>query len=82
MHPDATARDAVDARLSALTPAERFMRALALSAYVRALAWQGARLHAGAATPDAVRDRFLEQLYGAAVARDVRSRMAAGTRHG
>ncbi len=52
------------ARIRALSPAERLARALALSALGRELAWAGARRLAGAAGPDAVRRRYLEQAYG------------------
>ena len=72
-----TSPDRFDGLVTALTPGERFLRALALSAYARALAWQGARLHAGADGADAVLDRFLQQLYGADVAAEVRRRRAA-----
>lgn len=58
-----------------LSPSERFMRALALSAYVRQLAWQGAQQHAGARGEAAVIDRFLRQLYGADVAAAFRSKV-------
>ena len=75
MNPDETPTDRAARLLAALTPADRLRRALALSAYVRALAWQGARLHSGAGGPDAVRDRFLEQLYGSAVAGDMSARL-------
>jgi hypothetical protein len=65
---DAATRDALSAMLQQLSPSERFLRALALSAYVRQLAWQGARQHAGTRGEAAVVDRFLTQLYGADVA--------------
>lgn len=54
--------------IAAVPAAERLFRALALSAMVRALAWDGARQHTGRLGGDAVRDRFLLQLYGPAVA--------------
>ena len=50
------------------SPAERLLRALALSAYVRAVAWQGAVLHAEGQGEAAVIERFLRQLYGSDVA--------------
>ncbi len=56
------------ALLRQLSPSERFARALALSAYVRQLTWQGARRYAGAAGTPATIDRFLTQLYGAEIA--------------
>lgn len=51
---------------------ERFIRALALSALVRDLAWQGATRHAGHLGDDAVVERFLLQLYGSDIARQMR----------
>lgn len=75
MNSDETPSDRAARLLAALTPADRLLRALALSAYVRALAWQGAHLHSGASGADAVRDRFLEQLYGSDVAGDMRARL-------
>lgn len=51
-------------RLRALPPPERLLRALALTALVRDLAWQGATLHAGHLGAEGVLDRFLSQLYG------------------
>jgi len=64
-------------RLSALSPAERLGRALALSTLAREFAWAGAVLVAGSRGPDAVRDRFLEQVFGADTAGWVARRMAA-----
>ena len=58
--------------------ADRFIRALALSAYLRELAWQGAVLHAGQQGDTAVVDRFLLQLYGAGVARQFRAAREQG----
>lgn len=51
-----------------LTKSEQFVRALALSAYVRNLAWQGALRHSGSRGESATVDRFLTQLYGAKIA--------------
>ena len=51
-----------------LSKSERFVRALALSAYVRNLAWQGALRHSGSSGKAATVDRFLTQLYGAKIA--------------
>ncbi|MGH7627131.1 MAG: hypothetical protein ACREOJ_17675 [Gemmatimonadaceae bacterium] len=42
----------------------RLMRALALSALAREMAWCGARRHSGHLGKDAVTERFLQQLYG------------------
>jgi hypothetical protein len=76
MHPENARRDAAgltpeDGRASllrSLSLSERFVRALELSAYVRQLAWAGARRHAGAQNEKAVVGRFLRQLYGVDVA--------------
>ena len=54
--------------VAGMSMSERFVHALALSAFVRALAWQGAVLHAVSQDADAVVDRFVLQLYGAEVA--------------
>ena len=51
-----------------LPKSERFLRALALSAYVRNLAWQGALRHSRSSGEAATVDRFLTQLYGAKIA--------------
>lgn len=56
------------AMLEELPMSDRFVRAMALTAYVRGLAWQGAVLHSGGKGNDAVIDRFLRQLYGADIA--------------
>jgi hypothetical protein len=60
--------DTVRARQRALVagrpPAERLLRAFALSAFVREVAWAGAQRAVGERGPDAVRQRFLTQLYG------------------
>lgn len=82
MRSDTPAISRDDERLALLTPGERFLKALALSAYVRSLTWQGARLNAesqGAESQgnSAVVTRFLRQLYGDAVAQDVSARIAA-----
>lgn len=69
---DETTRAAYLAMLRRLSPSERFVRALALSAYVRQLAWQGARRHSSAQGETAVVARFLTQLYGADVAESFR----------
>jgi len=64
-------------RISALSPAERLSRALALSALAREFAWAGAQRVAGGHGPEAVRHRFLEQVFGADTAGWVASRIAA-----
>ena len=76
---DEVTREAHLAMLRQLSPSERFVRALTLSAYVRQLAWQGARKHAGAHGEAAVIDRFLTQLYGIDVAISFRA-SSVGTR--
>ena len=68
--------------LKELSKSDRFVRALALSAYVRRLAWQGAALHAGAQGADAVTHRFLLQLYGADIAHRVGIARRSGPRDG
>ena len=65
MFSDTTVPSGYDGQMTQLTPSERFLRALALSAYVRGLAWQGARLNADTA---GVALRFVRQLYGDDVA--------------
>ena len=66
MLPDTTAPMQAQhhALLATLSPAERVLRALTLSAFVRDVAWAGAERAAGEHGPEAVRERFLEQLYG------------------
>ena len=59
--------------IAAMSGAERLERALALTAFVRDLAWQGATLHAGHLGHAAVVERFLRQLYGDEVATRVRA---------
>lgn len=73
---DAKTRDTLLTMIGRLSPSERFVRALSLSVYVRQLAWQGARLHAGSCSEAAVVDRFLTQLYGADVATSFRAASA------
>lgn len=58
--------------LANMQPAERFVRAMSLSSFVRQWAWAGAERTAGADGPVAVRDRFLAQLYGADMTDDLR----------
>ena len=74
--PETLSSTLYDERLASLTPGERFLKALALSAYVRELAWQGARMNASSQNAPAVVERFLQQLYGDEVARDVIARLA------
>lgn len=50
---------------------ERLARAIALSALARDLAWQGAKRHSGQLGAAAVVERFLLQLYGPRVARQM-----------
>ena len=65
---DATTRARYLALLRAVPGAERLARALALPAFVRDLAWQGAHRHAGHRGAEAVVRRFIHQLYGPEVA--------------
>ncbi|HEX5410022.1 MAG TPA: hypothetical protein VFW89_09665 [Gemmatimonadaceae bacterium] len=50
---------------------QRMMRALALSALAREMTWCGARRHSGHLGNDAVTERFLQQLYGPDVGREI-----------
>ena len=61
-------RAAHAAMVRQLSKSERFIRALALSAYVRNLAWQGALRHSGSRGEAATVDRYMTQLYGAKIA--------------
>ncbi|MDZ4260011.1 MAG: hypothetical protein U0974_00125 [Gemmatimonadales bacterium] len=65
------------ARMRALSPSDRFARALALSALGQEFAWAGAWRVAGSRGPDAVRRRFLEQAFGEDMADWVERRIAA-----
>ncbi|MEO7520901.1 MAG: hypothetical protein ABIW79_03695 [Gemmatimonas sp.] len=69
-----------DTQIARLAPGERFVRALALSAYVRGLAWQGARLNAETGDAAGVVLRFVRQLYGDDVALMWQRRTAARNR--
>jgi hypothetical protein len=64
MDTDTATRRHVLTLLDAVPPGERLARALALSAFVRDLAWAGARLEAEHLGTAAVVARFLCQLYG------------------
>ena len=73
--PADTDPDAYDRQLAlirTLSKAERFQRALALSALVRQLSWEGAARHAGPHGERAVVERFLAQLYGPELTADLR----------
>jgi hypothetical protein len=59
------------ALLRNLTKPERLERALALSALIRSLAWEGARRDVQNKSVDAVRDRFVIKLYGARTASQI-----------
>jgi hypothetical protein len=69
-----------DTEIAQLAPDERFLRALALSACVRSLAWQGARLNAETPDTAGVALRFVRQLYGDDVALTWQRRTAARKR--
>ncbi len=60
--------DGYNALLRRLSAPERLDRALALSALLRSLAWEGARRDVQDKSVDAVRDRFLTKVYGARTA--------------
>jgi len=66
-----------DKEITQLTPDARFLRALALSAYVRSLAWQGARLNPETPDTAGVALRFVRQLYGDDIALMWQCRTAA-----
>ncbi len=69
---DAATLERQRALIGQLSKPERLMRALALSALARSLAWAGAVRYAGERGHDAVVDRFLEQMYGPDVAAHLR----------
>ncbi len=69
-----------DTQIAQLTPGDRFLRALALSACIRSLAWQGARLNAETPDTAGVVLRFVRQLYGDDVALMWQRRTAARNR--
>jgi len=69
-----------DRQIAQLTPGDRFLRALALSACIRSLAWQGARLNAETPDTAGVVLRFVRQLYGDDVALMWQRRTAARNR--
>jgi hypothetical protein len=60
------------AMIAELSPAARLLRAFELSAFMRDVALTGARMAAGARGERAVRDRFLEQLYGTDMSDELR----------
>lgn len=59
--------------LADMPAAERLMRTLELSAFVREIAWVGARQAVAAGADDTVRNRFLEQLYGSNMSDNLRA---------
>ena len=77
---DSVVPSSYDAQIARLTPSERFLRALALSACIRGLVWQGARLNAETPDTAGVVLRFVRQLYGDDVALMWQHRTAAQTR--
>ncbi len=68
MDTDSVARTRYLELIAAVPGPERLTRALALSAFVRDLAWQGATLHVGHLGSEAVVERFARQLYGPEIA--------------
>ncbi len=65
---DSAARSSYLELIAAVPAPERLTRALALSAFVRDLAWQGATSHVGHLGTSAVVERFAQQLYGPEIA--------------
>jgi len=63
--------------IAAVPPAERLHNALALTALVRDLAWQGATLHSGHLGNEAVVERFCLQLYGPEIAERIASALSS-----
>ena len=60
--------DHLHALIADASPSERLARAAALSDLARAFTLAGETRAAGAGGPEAIRRRFLEQMYGEAVA--------------
>lgn len=69
---DEPARARYLAVLATMSASERLMRTLELSAFVRQIARAGARHSVGADGDDALRNRFLEQLYGSDMSDNLR----------
>ena len=65
---DTAVPSSYDTQIAQLAPSDRFLRALALSACIRSLAWQGARLNSETPDTAGVVLRFVRQLYGDDVA--------------
>jgi hypothetical protein len=74
---DSTTRSRYLDLIAAVPPAERLHNALALTALVRDLAWEGATLHYGHLGNDAVVARFALQLYGPDIAERIVSSLSS-----
>ncbi len=70
---DSAARSRYLELIAAVPAPERLTRALALSAFVRDLVWQGATGHVGHLGSAAVVERFALQLYGPEIAERIAS---------
>jgi hypothetical protein len=74
--------DAVDARMlelvRRLSPSERLVRMFALSSFIRAFTWEGAKRHVRNGSREAIVERFLAQMYGADLDERVRQRVVRG----
>ncbi len=77
MDTDRDARSRYLELIAAVPAPERLTRALALSAFVRDLAWQGATLHVGHLGSEAVVERFAQQLYGPEIAERITSSVSS-----
>ncbi len=74
---DRTTRSRYLDLIADVPPAERLHNALALTALVRDLAWQGATLHSGHLGHEAVVARFALQLYGPEIAARIVSSLSS-----
>lgn len=79
---DAIMTPRYSALLKGLSGPDRLERALALSALIRSLAWEGALRDARGKGSEAVRDRFLIKLYGARTATQLSQTIRSCSRDG
>ena len=70
---DGAARSRYLELIAAVPAPERLTRALALTAFVRNLTWQGATYHVGHLGSEAVVERFAQQLYGREIGEQIAS---------
>ncbi len=77
MDTDSAARSRYLKLIAAVPAPERLTRALALSAFVRDLVWQGATRHVGHLGRAAVVERFALQLYGPEIAERITSSVSS-----